>query len=83
MHSNKGFYTGSFAQDSIQRYFLDIISKDKEEKYGFRKGFEKIEDCNTHLKSYGDRFMNSLAGQCVATYVVGVRDRHPSNFMLQ
>ena len=35
------------------------------------------------LDDYHEKFLHSLAGQCVATYVLGIRDRHPGNFMLQ
>ena len=39
-------------------------------------------EIQNRLKNYHRTFLSSLAGQCVATYVLGVRDRHPGNFML-
>jgi phosphatidylinositol kinase/protein kinase (PI-3 family) len=63
------------------KYFLEEIAPDVDGKFGFRNKFTNHDECNKHLRAYENRFMTSLAGQCVATYVIGVRDRHPSNFM--
>ena len=76
-----GFFQGTFAKDSFMKYFLNHITPNPD--YGFVNAFSNPEECNEHLRAYENSFMTSLAGQCVATYVLGIRDRHPSNFMFQ
>ena len=66
------------------RFFLDKIANGPEAcKYGFKNHDTTESEINAHLRAYEESFMTSLAGQCVATYVIGIRDRHPSNFMFQ
>jgi phosphatidylinositol-4,5-bisphosphate 3-kinase len=56
-------------QKLINRFIYDVCTKDKEL------------NSKMYMESV-DRFSYSLAGYCIATYVLGIKDRHQDNLMV-
>ena len=79
MHKqNSTRLTGPFNEQSMINFFLNQIGV--KQSFALASSHDAL---RAKLDAYHARYLSSLAGQCVATYVLGIRDRHPGNFMLQ